>query len=328
MITIQDIAKLAGVSKATVSLALSNHPRISRETKQRIRAIAEQRGYIPNRNAVGLSKSTSRSIGILFMFDEGLGDFFRDTIMGICQDALKVDYNVVLIGISAQQQLSIKDKVMRSGVEGVIVISFKVVLNGLSDLMKMNFPMVFIGKRYVEGMEEARMFSVASDHFGGGAKAAEHMLSKGHTNIVVATPEEIKPWDDEKIAGFLSVVRRNGVFAKEPIIRIASPYRDGDACWGELEQSGADGIYATMPNVGLAILQYFQNRAVTVPEDVTLTVFDNSSTTSLENLPLTIIKQDLKTMGKIALKMLLDLFDQSESTQSHILVSESLIERD
>ncbi|MDF2723481.1 MAG: LacI family transcriptional regulator, partial [Paenibacillus sp.] len=331
MITINDVAQKAGVSKATVSLALSDHPRISEKTKTKIRQIAEELGYIPNRLASGLSKAKSRSIGVLFIDTavQSVGEFFKDTLIGISSDALRQDYNVVLIGLQEHKMepANLYDTLMRAGVDGAIVISSTPRLNGLEKVANTRFPLVFIGKRTVAGVEPD---FVSSDNFGGGKLATDYLIELGHRHIAVVAPpkDERLPTEEDRIHGYFAALRGAGLQADESrIVTIASPYDEADPGLLALEKLQASAFFATSPHFGLALLQHFRQRGVQVPAEKSLIVFDDFPTATLEMPPLTVVKQDMETLGKMATKMLIDSIESPPTTPNHVYVSTRLIKR-
>ncbi|CAG7617989.1 LacI family DNA-binding transcriptional regulator [Paenibacillus allorhizosphaerae] len=332
MPTLQDIANIAGVSKATVSLALSDHPRISLETKHKIRHIAKEIGYAAGQPGNAAEAKTS-SIGVVYVSDNQDYEhgFFRDTVMGICREASRYNYNVVMIGIHKLYQGNIvedvADKVVKSGVEGIVVVSSIPNLQGFEKLIAMRFPMVFIGSRKVAGLTDP-IHSVASDNYNGGRTAAEYLLELGHSNVAVVHGLHSPPWERERISGFYSALRSAGFQADEDqAIEVSNLLHPEAPCWSQLKQQSPTAVFATNVHVGMLMLHYLRECGFRIPDDASLIVFDDSPSFPMENPPITVVRQDMKSLGVLSAKRLFDLLESSDPLPNQILISAQLIER-
>lgn len=333
MPTINDIAKLANVSKATVSLALSGDPRISVETRQKIEKIAEGLGYIPNRMARGLSRSKSQMVGALFYgeFTASMEDLFSDTLMGITHEALRLGYNVVLLGFSHHAQDGQTDwteQVIRSGVDGLIVISVYTTLHGFDKLFAMRFPIVLVGRRDVTGTALQQLNFVATDQFGAGRMAAEYLLRLGHRELAVVSTAAHSLWMEERILGFFSADRGMLTQLNERVLILSS---GGDASDPaeivDILNCGCTAFFAISPEAGLRLLHSLQQTGVQVPQEVSLLVYDDFSSAPLQRPPITVIKQDMKALGQMAFTRLLELCLAPDSGARQLLISALLVER-
>lgn len=330
--TMKDIAKLAQVSKATVSLALAGDPRISAETRDKIAAIAEQLGYIPNRMARGLSRARSQTLGVLFYggLANPLEDFFSDTLMGIGHEALQLGYNVVLLGFSrhtAGAHTDWTDPVMRSGVDGLIVISMSSPLHGFDKLLAMRFPIVFIGKREVAGAETAKLNDVSTDHYGAGRAAADYLRGLGHKELAVVAPKMASVWLEERIHGFVSADRKLLQEMNERVYYV-SEESAGDGLFARMFAQRYTAYFAIAPHTGLILLHALQQNGIRVPGDASLLVYDDFPSASLQRPPLTVLKQDMKSLGRLAFQRLMETIADPEEEAKHILISASLVERE
>jgi len=332
MPTFEDIAKIAGVSKATVSLALSDSPKISLETKVKIRNIAKSIGY--NLNAVEGGKwLRSRSIGILYLSEnpDFEKEFFRDTLMGITEDSAHRGYDVVFIGIHTRQSENlaedITEKVLRSGVEGIVVVSSIPNLSGLDKLIDMRFPMVCVGDRRVDGSVH-QLFNVSSDNYNGGRMAAEYLLGLGHTRICLVTGQHPPHWEIDRSNGFFLQLRNAGLTDVEKnAVSINSPFRREDECWTRLHELNPTAVFAVNAFVGISVLHYLRSAEKRIPDDVSVIVFDDFSSFPYENPPITVIKQDKEALGSLAVKVLIDLLENAKVPPRQLLISTQLIER-
>lgn len=334
MPTFEDIAKIAGVSKATVSLALSDSSKISMETKIKVRNIARSIGY----NLDGLEGGKwprNRSIGILYVthvpdFEK---DFFRDTLIGVTEDASSKGYDVVFVGNHMQPNAddmadAIADKVMQSGVEGVIVISSIPNLKGFRKLQDMHFPMVFIGNRKVDGSGR-HIFNVCSDHYNGGKLAAEYLHDDlGHTRIAVVGRLQMPHWEVDRVNGFFSHLRDAGLSDIEANkVLVSDRFNPEYEGWKRLEQIRPTAVFAVNANIGISVLHHLRSANKRIPEDVSVIVFDDFASFPYEHPPITVIKQNKEALGNLAVKVLTDLLENKKAPPRQLLISTELIVR-
>lgn len=329
MATLNDIAKLAGVSKASVSLALSDHPRISQETKQKVRQIAEQIGYSAVKRVSASPKGRNPSFGILFFHSsvEKSGEFFKETLLGITDASFKLNYNAVLLRVPEQMNEpdGMARLLERSGVDGAVVISPSPDVYGLEEVLKSGFPLVFIGKRSVPGIDP---HFVASDNHGGAKAAVNHLIGLGHRDIGIAIPprEEMFPWEEDRIDGYFSALRQAGIPVRdELIVTVSSPYAGQAPGWKQFDRARMSAVFAITPHIGLAVLQHLRQSNLSVPKDVSLVVFDNFALAHLEQPSITAVKQDMESLGRLAVQMLTEIMESPGSAPKQLLLPTQLV---
>lgn len=334
MPTLQDIANIAGVSKATVSLALADHQRISTETKRKVRNIARKLGYIEGHDDKGQRDPLAkRVIGVVYIsdnqdFEKG---FFRETLMGISDEASRLKSDVVLIGIqlldNESEMEDIANKVLESNAEGIIVISNTPLLKGLDKLIEMKFPILIIGERKVEGTVQPLPI-IASDNYNGGKMATDYLLALGHTRIAAALRSNAPHWEMERLNGFCTALRNAGLtYTDDHVISVNSPFHPEDPCWERFAKLKPTAVFATNAKEGLTILNYLRWNRIRIPDEVSLIVFDDFASFPYESPPITVVKQDKETLGTLSVKMLLDTLNYSHHLPARVLISTQFIER-
>ncbi|CAG7644492.1 LacI family DNA-binding transcriptional regulator [Paenibacillus allorhizosphaerae] len=331
--TIQDIANIAGVSKATVSLALTDHPRISSETKIKIRNIAKEIGYAKGMAVVSEKTKTDVSLGVLYLggnHDMEKG-FFRDTLMGICEEAARSEFDVTMIGIHMDGKNNVEEnitnRVIKSGVDGIIIITNNHQLTGFDKLLEMRFPMVFVGSRKVAGYSNP-LHCVSSDNYNGGRMATEYLLGLGHKQIAMVIPQGAPHWEMERVDGYCAALRNAGLTSSDyRVIRVNSLYQAEDECWRELDRMDCTAIFAVNARVGITLLHYLRNTGKKIPDQVSLIVFDDFPSFSLEDPPVSVIMQDKKTLGTMSTKLLADILGNTNEYPRQIMIPTQLIER-
>ncbi|TNJ66146.1 LacI family transcriptional regulator [Paenibacillus hemerocallicola] len=334
MPTLQDIANIAQCSKATVSLALSNHPRIAESTKARIRKVAIELGYLPaepDNDVASKPAASRRSIGVLYIGEDaqksiGQG-FFRETLLSIIQEASRSNCNVVMIEVNASNGQITEDelceKIYNSGVEGAVVICFRKELHGFNTLIDQQFPLVFVGDHTIAD-RDVKLHTVMTNNHDGGREATEYLLGLGHSRIALVT----SPTSTERINGYFSAMRTAGHNVSDKHMMIVSPpYEKNDGRLRMLGEQEFTAIFATSSLAGLMVLQHLRFLGKQIPDDISMIVFDDSESFQIESPPITVMKQDLESLGTYAVKMLLDVVGEVLPLPGRVAISGRLIER-
>lgn len=183
---IDDVARAAGVSTATVSRALSGRGHVSTATRARVESAARALGYVASAAASGLASGRTRNIGVLVPHVDRW--FFRTVLGGIAAELQSDGYDITLYSVSDDpaERTRVFDTFVRRGrVDGLIAVSIDLGTQESARLRDLDLPLVAIGGAH-EGMT-----SLAVDDVAVGRLAAEHLLALGHRDIahIGAHPE-------------------------------------------------------------------------------------------------------------------------------------------
>ena len=180
MPTISDIARRAGVSKAAVSYALNDPSRLSAETVARIRAIAEELGYMPNPVARSMSLGRTGTIGVLVPqpLPEMLRNpFFSQFLEGVATAAARAELPILLV---PPVRGSVERAVRSAAVDGFLTLGLETFRPTMHVLERRRLPYVMVDSEPVEGVA-----CVNVDDEGGAYQAMRHVLDHGHRRIAI-----------------------------------------------------------------------------------------------------------------------------------------------
>lgn len=306
--TIADIARLAGVSKSTVSRALNDSPLIGQETKDRIRAIATEHNFVLNEPARRLSRRQSYVAGLV-MYGHGgwyAPDLFTLELMSGVAGGLQEHGYELLVVQPGETDSEFAGRYVASGrADGFIVLSPSCTPKRLRALVDAQVPFVVWG-RHASGTEFS---SVSGDNAGGGRQATEHLVATGRRRIAfVGGPE----WAPE------IVDRRRGY---EEALAAAGLALDGDLIWHtpwhDMEQGAAgavadmldagielDGIVANSDRYAIGAIDALRTRGLDVPGDVGVVGYDDIAIARYASPPLTTIRQDGALGGSLLARAL------------------------
>lgn len=310
--TLAQIARAAGVSVATVSRALtdSNHP-MSEETRQRIKKLAEEMGYMPNLVARSLRTDRTYTIGIIA--DDILSPFVPPIIRGI-QDYLKrIDYLGLIVNSDWDPNIE-KDAINRlinRPVDGIIFVE-SWHHRPTEELEKSRKPYVFVHRLFGSSIKNS---VVPDDHYGA-TVAVKHLVALGHRRIAhIKGPEE---WHSaqRRLAGYEAELEAQGIDVDPALIQKGDwEFESGyDAARNLLRLEGLPtAIFAANDKMALGAIYAIQDAGLGVPKDIAVVGYDNRDFSRISRPQLTTVSLPVYEMGKKAGELLcMNLEGQSE----------------
>ena len=324
--SIRDIARLAKVSHPTVSRALHNSPRVNAQTAARIRKIADEAGYCASALARGLVTRRTQTIGLVVT--TVADPFASEVICGIEQVANDRGYRVFLGSSHADPER--ERKVVRSfaeqRVDGIIVISSRVGTLYLPLLAEMMVPIVLVNDQYAGTF----VHSVMIGNLEGARAAASHLAGLGHRRIAYLGDRLGYQSDIDRLAGYRKALRTAGIpfdarlvvygegrpettiRAMESLLALHRP-PTAVCCYDDLSALGA--------------MRVIRGRGLRVPEDVSITGFDDLFFAPYTQPALTTVHQPMRQMGQMAMESLLKLMS-GEAPVPQIKVDATLVVRE
>jgi LacI family transcriptional regulator len=339
MITIRQLAKEIGLSPTTISMVLNSSPSaqtIPEKTKKRVRAAAKKLGYSPNPFALSLFSSRSATLAILL---SDITDPYCATVLkGIDASLYRSNYLPVLLDIEnsrAKFRRSVQKLVARR-IEGIIGIANSAVLETelLTTIKKHKIPIVCIGR----DMEGTEISSVSIENEGGAYLALKHLYDLGHRAIAfLKGPKDIvdsaQRW--EGIVRFaremkLTIDPRLTVQLKSP----GTSYEAGFIAARELLQRKREftAVLAFDDLAAFGAIRAFTQVGKNVPADCSVVGFDDVTTATFYNPPLTTIRQPMEVLGASAAEIFFELvaafFENRVAAPIHRKIDSKLVVRE
>lgn len=318
--SVKDVAKLAGVSTATVSRTLNNQQSVSTETKSAVLRAANQVGYRINHSARSLRLQRSGAIAVLI---PNLGNpFFSDILAGIESVMSQSNINVLVLDTkgNSNQQSYILEYLSSNRADGIICLDGQIQLDTNNTESKMlNLPVVFACEWPTAGDYSV----IRSDNTKGAKLAVQHLIELGHTSIghVAGPPDNI-----------LTIQRQQGVIAalKENKLRLQKQWVfSGDfgiesgvqaaQQWLNLENRPT-GLFCSSDLMAIGLMAELKKHQVGVPDDVSIIGFDDIAISQYYSPTLTTIRQPTRELGVTSAMVLLDrLHDDSLKSVNNLL---------
>lgn len=301
MASIRDVAKIAGVSAATVSRVMNNTANVDEEKKRRVFAAIEETEFKPNELARALFKKSSKIIGVIIPTIEN--PFFNEIAKAIEEEAFQNGYRLLLCnsnGYEEKEKINI-EMLTQMNADGLIIMTNSDKTGEV--ISKCNLPVVVLDRLLSEDIGIAY---IEADHYQGGKIAAEHLLECGCKNIVCLKGPQNLSSGKKRYQGYLDVCREHGLEVR--FLECDYSYDSGLKAAEELLQKypDADGIIATNDIVAISVYKILKNAGVRVPEDVQIIGFDNIQFSWLFTPEITTITQPIKQMGKKAVEVIIN----------------------
>ncbi len=329
-ITIKDVAKLAGVSISTTSLAINDQPGVKEETKQRILAAVQKLNYRPNRIAQGLVKRKTNNIDVIVSgpkYGYFSSPILFEVIKGIAEVINGSGYHLVLKVTTAEEEVDfIREQVNNRGCDGMICWGTRMSEENFADLCQGRSPVVAIA-RYVK---DKPVYAVTVDDLKGGYLGTKHLLELGHRRIgFIGNLHGISSAED-RFRGYKKALQEYGLDIDRNLVIAADFYQEsGHAAMKEIlpqRERGLTAVFAASDLMALGAIKAVFEAGLKVPDDISIVGFDNMPNADLLMVPLTTIATPVHQLGQTAALKLLKLL-RKEQVEGHTMLDVDLVVR-
>jgi LacI family transcriptional regulator len=327
---LEDIAKLAGVSRSTVSRVINNDPHVSKRTRQRVQRVIQEENFRPNMAARALVTRQAHVLSLVI--PQAVASTFTDPyfpllMQGITLEANQRNYAVMLwIGSSAEEEERFAQRILNNSLfDGVLIAS---VINGdvlVGKLAQAGFPFVLIGPPFLDGLNY-----VDTNNIAGAQSAVEHLVRLGYQRIGTIAGPQNQGAAQDRLKGYCRGLSQHGR-AFDPALVVEGEYSEeaGHAAMRVLLERGVDAVFAASDMIAFGALRAARECGLRVPEDVAVVGFDDIPAAAAAQPPLTTVRQPIRDLGAHATRALIGLLEGTlerpyqESLSAHLIVRES-----
>ncbi|MES2322441.1 MAG: LacI family DNA-binding transcriptional regulator [Pseudomonadota bacterium] len=322
-----DIARLAGVSKATVSRALNRSPLVNEETSTRILELARSLKYSINIGAQNLRLKQNRTVGVVVPFDsdtrQHLSDPFFLSMLGSLADALtERGFDMLLSRVDAQQIDAAAQPFDTGRVIGIILIGQWRQHDQLNQLAARHVPIVVWGAQ----LPQQQYLTVGGDNVSGGMLATEHLIAGGRKRIAFFGDIKL-PEVAQRYRGYCNALAAHGL-ALDPQLQVPVSFLPdgGRLAVQEMDRRavGYDAVFACSDLLAMTAINTLREYGKQVPRDIAVVGYDDIELSNYFHPPLTTIRQPIRAAGQALVASLLALVD-GQSPQSAQLPTELVV---
>jgi len=333
--TLEQVAALAGVSRATVSRVVNGSPKVSPVVRAQVERAVAKLGYVPNRAARSLVTRRADSVALVVseprarFFSE---PFFAGMVRGVSAALAETGVQLLLlIARDLPDRRRLRRYVVGGHVDGVLLAS----LHGDDPLPgaleRAGVPAVLVGRPADRAVNQGMPASyVDADNRGGAAKAVEHLARRGRRRIATITGPLDMGVGLDRLEGYRNGLAAAGLAAEEELVETGDFTEEGGAAAMArlLARPGppVDAVFAASDLMAAGALRALRAASRRVPEDVAVVGFEDSAVARYAQPPLTTVRQPIEEMGRQATRMLLAKI-AGETGGMHLILDVDLVER-
>ena len=307
--TIADIARLAGVSKSTVSRALNDSPLIGEETKTKIRSLAREHNFQINAPARRLSMKQSRTIAFVthaYHKDFSVADLFGLEIMGgISSGLASREYDLLVIHVDPNDTKWAYQYYETGRVDGFILMTSTRKQTHVKALLELGAPFIIWGIP----LPKQKYCSVTGDNLTGGRLATEHLISLGRQRIGFIGGPSYELEVQHRLAGYEDALHEAGREMDQALIEYGdfSNTSGAEAMKRLIKKAPeVDAVFINSDLMAIAAMDAIREEGRHVPDDIAVIGYDDLSIAAHSNPPLTTVRQNIPLAGRLLAQNLIE----------------------
>lgn len=330
LVTIKDVARRAGVSTATVSRVLNEHPSIAQQSRQAVHTAIDELGYRPNAIARSLRLTNTSTVGLVL--SSITNPFLAELARSVEEEARAHGYSVIIGNAEErpEQQDHYVATLLERRVDGLLIVPTADGSPMVKDAVERGDRVVLIDR----DVPEVDAPTVRVDGTAAIRELVGHLAALGHRDIGMIAGPQATSTGRERYAEFRAALGHHGLPCREELIGFGDiRYEAGMEITAQLLDAAPppSAVFAAASPLGLGALQEFRRRGLQVPSDVGLAVYDDLPWFSLIDPPITAITQPTGQLGRTAVNVLLarmaGRLGESPTLSAHLVVRRSCGER-
>jgi LacI family transcriptional regulator len=329
-LTLEDIAKRAGVSRSTVSRVVNESPDVSQQVRTHVLEVIQEAGYQPHAAARALASQRSWTIGLVL--PQSVSFFFTDPYYphltkGIAQACNQHDYTLALFLVGTKEdEEKIFPRISRKGfLDGVIVQSGH---HGeqwiIGRFVDAKIPMVIAGRPF----RSDNVSYIDTDNVKSAYLAVSHLIQLGRRRIALITGPTTSTVGIDRKNGYLrALLERRGEVDASLVAEGDFTEAGGFYSMQRLLPARPDAVFAASDIMALGAMRAAREAGLRIPEDMAFVGFDDLPMASLADVQLTTVRQPVVQFGEKAVEVLIDLIEHGLEPPRHILMETELVIR-
>jgi LacI family transcriptional regulator len=326
-LTLEDIARLSGVSRSTVSRVINDDTNVKKETRQKVLQVLQSINFQPNLAARSLAAGRTNTIGLVI--PAGVSTLFVDPyfpqfIQGVTTACNARDYSVMLWLAEPEYERRMIRQILHNGlVDGVIVSSTLMNDPLVNSLYESRMPFIQIGRHPTLDVN-----SIDVDNTKASREATLHLIRLGRKRIATITGPQDQIAGFDRFQGYqLALQERQQPFLPELVAEGDFTEAGGYTAMLRLFPMKPDAVIIGSDMMAVGAIRAIREANLRIPDDVAIIGFDDIPTASKMDPPLTTIRQPIRSMGGLAVETLIDIITHPGTETRHIVIATELVIR-
>ncbi|MEK3889731.1 LacI family DNA-binding transcriptional regulator [Bacillus sp. FSL K6-3431] len=305
MPTISDVAKLAGLSRATVSRVINDHPYVSEEKKELVNEAMKHLGYIPNTHAQNLRKQKTNIIAVLV--PRLSNPFFAYLVESLERNALGTGFQILICNTlyDKQREINFLNLLKAKQVDGIIMTSIENDWKRIQSIL-LNGPIIFCN----EYVTETNVPTIRLNQKEGAYIGTRHLIQRGHTKIGYCWGGFLSGLSKDRLEGYQKAMAEQGLDINENwIFSDAFNSNDGRKVMNTVVkmEDRPTAFFTGSDEVAAGIISEAKQLGLSVPRDIAVIGFDDQPIAQVVEPPLTTIRQPIEEIGEKTMEIMIDL---------------------
>jgi LacI family transcriptional regulator len=329
-LTLEDIARQAGVSRSTVSRVVNGHPGVREDVRRRVLGVVQATGYHPNAAARTLASQRSRMIGLVLprtvsaLFTD---PYFPHLTHGIAQACNQADYTLgVFLVSSKDDEEKVFPRLARRGyLDGLLVQTGRIGDQLIERLVSSHMPLVILGRPFhTQGVSY-----IDVDNVSAARHAVAHLLRLGYARIGTITGPADNTTGLDRLEGYRKALAERGHSVDEALV-CEGDFSEASGYYAMRQMLPArpTAVFAASDIMAIGALRAIREAGLRVPGDIALVGFDDLPLASRAEPPLTTVRQQVVPFGMAAVDVLIDLIENDLTPPRRVIMDAELIIRE
>lgn len=326
-LTLEDIGKLAGVSRATVSRVINQYPHITAEVRQQVEAVIQETGFQPNRIARSLASRKTGVVGLVIPHVAGTiltNPYFLYLINSITSATNRNDLTLALFLFhSTDEEDRVAKTIFNTNlVDGVIITADRRENSFVKQLVEHGIPLTFIGKPE----PDVDVPFVNVDNERGAYLATEHLIHRGRRRIGII-PALYNTAGEDRYTGYQRALQAYDMPFDENLVAEGDfSQESGYNAMKTLLKKSPDAVFVSSDIMAIGAQRAIREAGLRIPHDIAMVGFDDLPQAAMAEPPLTTIRQPISQLGPVAIDMLKEAIGHSsEVIESRVLPVELVL---
>lgn len=329
-LTLEDIARQAGVSRSTVSRVINNQPNVSHEVRKKVQKTIRTTGFHPNAAARSLASQRSWMLGLVL--PRNTSSFFTDPYFpyltqGIALACNNHNYTLSLFLVDNEEdEKKISPRISRRGLlDGILLQSGQAGDKMLELLTRSSVPLVVLGRPH----ETAGVSYIDVDNINAARQATHHLIGLGYRRIAMITGAGTSTVSSDRREGYLKAFSDVGRMPDLSMIAEGDfSENSGYLAMQKLLHLHPDAVFAQSDIMAVGAIKAVEEAGLKVPGDIAFVGFDDIPVASLSSVKLTTVRQPISRFGIKAVELLIDLIEKGTEPARRLILDTELVVRD